>query len=55
MELTIRTAQQKLQALTKERSQLDDDRQDEIKSIAALEMVVKDLEDSRTQCSETKV
>jgi flagellar motility protein MotE (MotC chaperone) len=48
-------AEQRLQALKTERQELEDDKEEAMKALAALEMVVKDLEEQRNQSSEAKV
>ncbi|KAI9341941.1 putative chromosome segregation protein SudA [Obelidium mucronatum] len=54
VETEIRGIQHKLDSLKRQRTEGDDDRQEHMKAFAALEMIVKDLEDLNIQNSETK-
>ena len=55
IEHELRQTEHKLFELKRERTEVDEDKQDMIKTVAALEMVVKDLEDLKAQSSEAKV
>ncbi|KAI9338092.1 chromosome segregation protein sudA [Zopfochytrium polystomum] len=54
VEKELRSTEQRLLALKRERDEINEDKDDYIKALAALEMVVKDLEDQRVQTSENR-
>ncbi|KAJ3415254.1 Structural maintenance of chromosomes protein 3 [Chytridiales sp. JEL 0842] len=54
IERDYRAAQQRLEALRVERQECEDDKEESMKAIAALEMVVKDLEEQKEQSSVAK-
>ncbi|KAJ3065902.1 Structural maintenance of chromosomes protein 3, partial [Podochytrium sp. JEL0797] len=54
VETDMREIRNTLESLKRERAETADDRQEHMKAFAALEMVVKDLEDLNVQNSETK-
>ncbi|KAJ3293346.1 Structural maintenance of chromosomes protein 3 [Borealophlyctis nickersoniae] len=54
MEQEIRSVQQKVEMFNLERAQLEEDRQEQSKAKAHLELIIGDLEDSLAQESETK-
>ncbi|KAJ3129036.1 Structural maintenance of chromosomes protein 3 [Physocladia obscura] len=55
IEEEIRGLQHQLESLNRQRADADDDRQENMKAFAALEMIVKDLEELNIQNSENKV
>ncbi|KAI8618127.1 putative chromosome segregation protein SudA [Chytriomyces sp. MP71] len=54
VETEIRTIQQKLETLKRSRVEADEDRQEHMKALAGLEMIVKDLEELAVQNNENK-
>ncbi|KAJ3330378.1 Structural maintenance of chromosomes protein 3 [Blyttiomyces sp. JEL0837] len=54
LEREIRVTETKLNAVSRDRGELDDDKQELTKAIAALELVVKDLEEAKYQATTAK-